>query len=100
MVLGTVMHSSAEIRRHFGGSQVSQNSRRNSNTSGSVCFTVLQSGDQALMQELGDFPDDDLQVEQVEKQCRTTRHSVPEDGWVPGRRFPSLTIQGVRGGRG
>ncbi|XP_036954166.1 dedicator of cytokinesis protein 8 isoform X3 [Acanthopagrus latus] len=32
------------------------------------------------MQELGDFPDDDLKVEQVEKECRTVRHSVPEDG--------------------
>ncbi|XP_059909470.1 dedicator of cytokinesis protein 8 [Gadus macrocephalus] len=43
-------------------------------------MSQLQSGDQALMQELGDFPNDDLQVEQVEKQCRTVRHSVPEDG--------------------
>lgn len=34
------------------------------------------------MQELGDFPDDDLKVEQVEKECRTVRHSVPDDGWV------------------
>uniref|UniRef100_A0A8C5CC66 Dedicator of cytokinesis 8 n=1 Tax=Gadus morhua TaxID=8049 RepID=A0A8C5CC66_GADMO len=92
-------YTSAEIRRNFGGAQGAHNSRRNSNTSASVCFTVpqsyeavepldleeflmsqLQSGDQALMQELGDFPNDDLQVEQVEKQCRTVRHSVPEDG--------------------
>ncbi|CAL8344956.1 unnamed protein product [Lota lota] len=92
-------YSSAEIRRNFGGTQGPQNSRRNSTTSASICFTVpqsyeavepldleeflmsqLQSGDQALMQELGDFPNDDLQVVQVEKQCRTVRHSVPEDG--------------------
>lgn len=34
------------------------------------------------MQELGEFPDDDLKVEQIEKECRTVRHSVPKDGWV------------------
>uniref|UniRef100_A0A672HCH3 Dedicator of cytokinesis 8 n=1 Tax=Salarias fasciatus TaxID=181472 RepID=A0A672HCH3_SALFA len=43
-------------------------------------MTQLRSEDSALMQELGDFPDDDLKVEQVEKECRTIRHSVPEDG--------------------
>uniref|UniRef100_A0A7N8X1U5 Dedicator of cytokinesis 8 n=1 Tax=Mastacembelus armatus TaxID=205130 RepID=A0A7N8X1U5_9TELE len=43
-------------------------------------MSQLQSGDSALMQELGDFPDDDLRVELVEKECRTVRHSVPEDG--------------------
>ncbi|KAJ3603775.1 hypothetical protein NHX12_028516 [Muraenolepis orangiensis] len=96
---GPGSHSSAEIRRHFGGPHQQNNSRRNSNASVSLCFPVpqsyeavepldleeflssqLQSGDQALMQELGDFPNDDLAVEQVEKQCRTVRHSVPEDG--------------------
>uniref|UniRef100_A0A673BJ24 Dedicator of cytokinesis 8 n=1 Tax=Sphaeramia orbicularis TaxID=375764 RepID=A0A673BJ24_9TELE len=40
-------------------------------------MSQLQSGDSALMQELGDFPDDDLKVEQVEKECRTVKHSVP-----------------------
>uniref|UniRef100_A0A7N8XF84 Dedicator of cytokinesis 8 n=1 Tax=Mastacembelus armatus TaxID=205130 RepID=A0A7N8XF84_9TELE len=45
-------------------------------------MSQLQSGDSALMQELGDFPDDDLRVELVEKECRTVRHSVPEDGWL------------------
>ncbi|XP_041642776.1 dedicator of cytokinesis protein 8 isoform X2 [Cheilinus undulatus] len=35
------------------------------------------------MQELGDFPDDDLKVEQVEKECRTVKHSVPEEGPEP-----------------
>jgi len=43
-------------------------------------MSQLTSGDSALMQELGDFPDDDLKVEQVQKECRTVRHSVPEDG--------------------
>lgn len=43
-------------------------------------LSQLRSGDLAVMQELGDFPEDDLKVEQVEKECRTVRHSVPEDG--------------------
>nr|XP_046202826.1 dedicator of cytokinesis protein 8 isoform X1 [Oncorhynchus gorbuscha] len=97
-------HSSAEIRRHFGGTygspQVSmQHSHHGSNASASMCFTVpqsydavepldleeflmsqLQGGDTALMRELGDFPDDDLEVEHVEKECRTVRHSVPDEG--------------------
>ncbi|XP_060894763.1 dedicator of cytokinesis protein 8 isoform X1 [Labrus mixtus] len=92
-------HSSAEIRRHFSGTYGSQHSRSNSNASASVCLIVppayeavepldleefltsqIRSGDSALMQELGDFPDDDLKVEQVEKECRTVRHSAPEDG--------------------
>ncbi|XP_078107068.1 dedicator of cytokinesis protein 8 isoform X1 [Sander vitreus] len=92
-------HSSAEIRRQFNGNYGSQHSRTNSNASASVYLTVpqsyeavepldleeflmsqLRSGDSALMQELGDFPDDDLKVEQVEKECRTVRHSVPKDG--------------------
>lgn len=45
-------------------------------------MSQLKSGDAALMQELGEFPDDDLKVEQLEKECRTVRHSVPTDGWV------------------
>uniref|UniRef100_A0A3B4UGN3 Dedicator of cytokinesis 8 n=1 Tax=Seriola dumerili TaxID=41447 RepID=A0A3B4UGN3_SERDU len=91
-------HSSAEIRRHFGGNYGFQHSRTNSNASASVCLTPqsyeavepldleeflmsqLRSGDSDLMQELGDFPDDDLRVDQLEKECRTIRHSVPEDG--------------------
>ncbi|XP_028314469.1 dedicator of cytokinesis protein 8 isoform X2 [Gouania willdenowi] len=92
-------HSSAEIRRHFGGNSSFQHSRTNSNASASMCLAVpqtydavepldleeflmsqLKSEDLALMQEFGDFPDDDLKVEQVEKECRTVRHSVPEDG--------------------
>ncbi|XP_056152523.1 dedicator of cytokinesis protein 8 [Lampris incognitus] len=92
-------HSSAEIRRHFSGNHGSYHSRTNSNASASVCFIMPQSyeavepldfeeflmsqvqgGDSALMQEIGDFPNDDLKVEEVEKECRTIRHSVPEDG--------------------
>uniref|UniRef100_A0AAQ4S6U5 Dedicator of cytokinesis 8 n=1 Tax=Gasterosteus aculeatus aculeatus TaxID=481459 RepID=A0AAQ4S6U5_GASAC len=34
-------------------------------------LSQLRSGDLAVMQELGDFPEDDLKVEQVEKECRT-----------------------------
>uniref|UniRef100_A0A8C8J8Z3 Dedicator of cytokinesis protein 8 n=1 Tax=Oncorhynchus tshawytscha TaxID=74940 RepID=A0A8C8J8Z3_ONCTS len=45
-------------------------------------MSQLQGGDAALMRELGDFPDDDLEVEHVEKECRTIRHSVPDEGWV------------------
>uniref|UniRef100_A0A8C7ME32 Dedicator of cytokinesis 8 n=1 Tax=Oncorhynchus kisutch TaxID=8019 RepID=A0A8C7ME32_ONCKI len=45
-------------------------------------MSQLQGGDAALMRELGDFPDDDLEVEHVEKECRTVRHSVPDEGWV------------------
>lgn len=43
-------------------------------------MSQLRSGDATLMQELGEFPDDDLKVEQFEKDCRTVRHSVPNDG--------------------
>ncbi|CDQ97132.1 unnamed protein product [Oncorhynchus mykiss] len=43
-------------------------------------MSQLQGGDAALMRELGDFPDDDLEVEHVEKECRTVRHSVPDEG--------------------
>uniref|UniRef100_A0A671TYQ6 Dedicator of cytokinesis 8 n=1 Tax=Sparus aurata TaxID=8175 RepID=A0A671TYQ6_SPAAU len=51
-------------------------------TSSDNSEAVLRSGETTMMQELGDFPDDDLKVEQVEKECRTVRHSVPEDGWL------------------
>uniref|UniRef100_A0A4W5KR71 Dedicator of cytokinesis 8 n=1 Tax=Hucho hucho TaxID=62062 RepID=A0A4W5KR71_9TELE len=43
-------------------------------------MSQLRSGDSALMQELGEFPDDNLEVELVAKECRTVRHSVPEEG--------------------
>lgn len=45
-------------------------------------MSQLKSGDVTLMQELGEFPDDDLKVEQIEKECRTVKHSVPNDAWV------------------
>uniref|UniRef100_A0A669CI86 Dedicator of cytokinesis 8 n=1 Tax=Oreochromis niloticus TaxID=8128 RepID=A0A669CI86_ORENI len=54
-------------------------------------MSQLKSGDSALMQEFGDFPDDDLKVEQVEKECRTIRHSVPEDGYVKSPTLATLT---------
>ncbi|XP_038558970.1 dedicator of cytokinesis protein 8 isoform X2 [Micropterus salmoides] len=92
-------HSSAEIRRNFSGNYGFNHTRTNSSASATVYLTVpqsyeavepldleeflmsqLKSGDSALMHELGDFPDDDLKVEHVEKECRTVRHSVPEDG--------------------
>uniref|UniRef100_A0A8C9VSN1 Dedicator of cytokinesis 8 n=1 Tax=Scleropages formosus TaxID=113540 RepID=A0A8C9VSN1_SCLFO len=43
-------------------------------------MTQLHSGDVELMQELGDFPDDHLEVQLVERECRTIRHSIPEEG--------------------
>uniref|UniRef100_A0A3Q3AR26 Dedicator of cytokinesis 8 n=1 Tax=Kryptolebias marmoratus TaxID=37003 RepID=A0A3Q3AR26_KRYMA len=92
-------HSSAEVRKNFSGSYGSQHSRSNSSSSGSPYLTVppayeavepldleeflmsqLRSEDSALMSELGDFPDDDLKVVQVEREQHTVRHSVPEDG--------------------
>lgn len=55
-------------------------------------MSQLRSGDATLMQELGEFPDDDLKVEQFEKECRTVQHSVPKDGWVaPARSSCYLT---------
>ncbi|XP_076145387.1 dedicator of cytokinesis protein 8 isoform X3 [Alosa pseudoharengus] len=76
-----------------------QHHRHSSSTGGSFCFTTpssydavepvdleeflmaqLRSGDAELMQELGDFPDDDLEVELVERECRTAQHSVPDQG--------------------
>ncbi|KAA0713928.1 Dedicator of cytokinesis protein 8 [Triplophysa tibetana] len=94
-------HSSADIRRQFSG--VSHGSlphhRHSNSTSGSSSFNIpqsyeavepvdldeflmsqLRSGDAELMQELGEFPDDDLELELVERECRTIRPSVPEEG--------------------
>ncbi|KAM6965427.1 LOW QUALITY PROTEIN: dedicator of cytokinesis protein 8 [Aplochiton taeniatus] len=93
-------HSSSEIRRQFTGIHAAPSTAAtNSNASASVCFSMpqsvdavepldledflmsqLHSEDLALMQELGNFPDDDLEVEQVERECRTVRHSAPEEG--------------------
>ncbi|KAJ8285221.1 hypothetical protein GJAV_G00023710 [Gymnothorax javanicus] len=96
-------HSSAEIRRHFSGTFASPHStvhqRHSSSNSGSFIFNIpqfydavepvdledflmtqLQSTDSALMRELGDFPEDQLEVELVEKECRTVQPSEPEQG--------------------
>lgn len=96
-------HSSAEIRKHFtlghGTPQSGPHHRQSSSVSGSFCFSIpnsydavepvdveeflmtqLRSGDAELMQELGEFPDDDLDVDLVDRECRTIRHSVPEEG--------------------
>nr|XP_057925533.1 dedicator of cytokinesis protein 8 isoform X2 [Doryrhamphus excisus] len=92
-------HSSAEIRRNFSGNYGYYHRRTNSNASATTYLTVPQSyeavepvdleeflmsqlrnGDSALMRELGDFPNDDLKVEQVEKECRAVRHAVPHNG--------------------
>lgn len=43
-------------------------------------MTQLRSGDAELMQELGEFPDDDLEVDLMDWECRTAYHSVPEEG--------------------
>ncbi|XP_035377777.1 dedicator of cytokinesis protein 8 isoform X2 [Electrophorus electricus] len=91
-------HSSAEIRRHFSGLTQAVPQYRHS-MSGSINFNVpqsydavepldveeflmmhLRSGDAELMQELGDFPDDEPDVELVDRECRTVRHSVPLEG--------------------
>ncbi|KAL7828401.1 hypothetical protein SRHO_G00320350 [Serrasalmus rhombeus] len=97
-------HSSAEIRRHFSGlshgtPHSTLHHRHSSSISGSIYFNVpqsydavepvdveeflmtqLRSGDAELMQELGEFPDDDLELDLVERECRTIWHSVPEEG--------------------
>ncbi|XP_016147282.1 dedicator of cytokinesis protein 8-like [Sinocyclocheilus grahami] len=94
-------HSSAEIRKHFSGTSHGSlpHHRHSHSASGSFCFNIpqsyeavepvdldeflmsqLRSGDAELMQELGEFPDDDLEVELVERECRTIRPSVPEEG--------------------
>lgn len=43
-------------------------------------MSQLRSGDPELMQELGEFPDDDLEVDLADRECRTAYHSVPEEG--------------------
>ncbi|XP_062854998.1 dedicator of cytokinesis protein 8 [Trichomycterus rosablanca] len=100
-------HSSAEIRRNFstinygshGTQQGSLHHRHSSSNFGSFNFNVPQSydavdpvdveeflmtqlrtGDTELMQELGEFPDDDLDVVLADRECRTVCHSVPEEG--------------------
>uniref|UniRef100_A0A803V7J3 Dedicator of cytokinesis 8 n=1 Tax=Ficedula albicollis TaxID=59894 RepID=A0A803V7J3_FICAL len=52
-------------------------------------MTQLNNLDLDLAQELGDFPEDDLDVVFTPKECRTLQPSMPEDGhsvtpWCPG----------------
>ncbi|NXU04743.1 DOCK8 protein, partial [Buphagus erythrorhynchus] len=93
-------HSSAEIRKQFtlqpGFAQFCQ---RSLSTPGfSTCnlpsfydavdpvdfegflMTQLNNLDLDLAQELGDFPEDDLDVVFTPKECRTLQPSMPEDG--------------------
>uniref|UniRef100_A0A8C3UU18 Dedicator of cytokinesis 8 n=1 Tax=Catharus ustulatus TaxID=91951 RepID=A0A8C3UU18_CATUS len=93
-------HSSAEIRKQFtlqpGFAQFCQ---RSLSTPGfSTCnlpsfydavdpvdfegflMTQLNNLDLDLAQELGDFPEDDLDVVFAPKECRTLQPSMPEDG--------------------
>uniref|UniRef100_A0A671PFR0 Dedicator of cytokinesis protein 8-like n=1 Tax=Sinocyclocheilus anshuiensis TaxID=1608454 RepID=A0A671PFR0_9TELE len=86
--LSHLRHSSAEIRRHFSGISHGSLPHHRHSYSASVepvdldefLMSQLCSGDAELMQELGEFPDDDLEVELVERECRTIRPSVPEEG--------------------
>ncbi|XP_039614776.1 dedicator of cytokinesis protein 8 isoform X1 [Polypterus senegalus] len=94
-------YSSAEIRKQFitqyGPGPFHQ--RQSSATSGSLSLqnpqlyeavepldfeeflmTQLSSVDSEFMQELGDFPEDDLPIELVPRECTTVRPSVPEEG--------------------
>lgn len=43
-------------------------------------MTQLNNLDLDLAQELGDFPEDDLDVVLTPKECRTLQPSMPEDG--------------------
>lgn len=56
-------------------------------------MTQMNSADSELMQELGDFPEDDLNIELAPRECRTEQHSVPEDGYVVKRIGRGLTMK-------
>ncbi|KAJ8414036.1 hypothetical protein AAFF_G00066340 [Aldrovandia affinis] len=92
-------HSSAEIRRHFsasyGSPQNTLHQRQSSNNSGSFCFQIAaawrhgsvraplrscraETPPSCRSSEI--FPDDRLEVELVERECRTVHPSVPEEG--------------------
>lgn len=45
-------------------------------------MTHITSHNQELLQELGDFPEDDLDLVYKPKDCRTIQPSLPEDGYV------------------
>ncbi|NWY46142.1 DOCK8 protein, partial [Sylvia atricapilla] len=93
-------HSSAEIRKQFTLQQgFTQFCQRSLSTPGFSAFQVpsfydavdpvdfegflmtqLNNLDFDLAQELGDFPEDDLDVVFTPKECRTLQPSMPEDG--------------------
>ncbi|XP_030322741.1 dedicator of cytokinesis protein 8 [Calypte anna] len=93
-------HSSAEIRKQFtlqpGHAQVCQRSLSTPGFSApqlpsfydavdpvdfeGFLMTQLNNLDSELAQELGDFPEDDLDVVFTPKECRTLQPSMPEDG--------------------
>ncbi|XP_041104640.1 dedicator of cytokinesis protein 8-like isoform X1 [Polyodon spathula] len=95
-------YSSAEIRKQFVGQYGAgpYHQRQSSTASGAsvslqipqfyeavepldfeeFLITQMNSAGSDLMQELGDFPEDDLNVELAPRECRTEQHSVPENG--------------------
>ncbi|NWW06375.1 DOCK8 protein, partial [Oreocharis arfaki] len=93
-------HSSAEIRKQFTLQPgFAQSCQRSLSTPGFSTFHLpsfydavdpldfegflmaqLNNLDLDLAQELGDFPEDDLDVVFTPKECRTLQPSVPEDG--------------------
>ncbi|NWR21590.1 DOCK8 protein, partial [Emberiza fucata] len=93
-------HSSAEIRKQFTVQPgFAQSCQRSLSTPGFSTFhlpsfydavdpvdfegflmTQLNNLDLDLAQELGDFPEDDLDVVFTPKECRTLQPSMPEDG--------------------
>ncbi|NWS41865.1 DOCK8 protein, partial [Probosciger aterrimus] len=93
-------HSSAEIRKQFTLQPgVAQFCQRSLSTPGfstlhlpsfydavdpvdfeGFLMTQLNNLDSELAQELGDFPEDDLDIVFTPKECRTLQPSMPEDG--------------------
>ncbi|XP_063036087.1 dedicator of cytokinesis protein 8 isoform X1 [Melospiza melodia melodia] len=93
-------HSSAEIRKQFTVQPgFAQSCQRSLSTPGFSTFnlpsfydavdpvdfegflmTQLNNSNLDLAQELGDFPEDDLDVVFTPKECRTLQPSMPEDG--------------------
>ncbi|XP_050800210.1 dedicator of cytokinesis protein 8 isoform X1 [Gopherus flavomarginatus] len=91
-------HSSAEIRKQFTVQpSVGQFCQRSISASGSIqlppfydavepvdfegfLMTQLNNLDPETVQELGDFPEDDLDIVFTPKECRTLQPSLPEEG--------------------
>ncbi|XP_078252208.1 dedicator of cytokinesis protein 8 isoform X2 [Rhinoraja longicauda] len=93
--------SSSEIRRQCFQQthQPASNYQRHTSNCGSLSFQIppyynpvvpvdfeeflmsqFNIADSDLQQDLGDFPDDDLDITFVPRECRTIQPSVPEDG--------------------